>query len=60
MRPDPIVEEVWRSKEALAMRFNGDVRALGRYLMEQQRREGRRVEPLPVRRIEAEQRRKAS
>jgi len=38
MKPDTTMQELWRSKEARALRCGGDVRALCRELMEKQER----------------------
>lgn len=32
MKSDPILEEVWRAKDALAKRFNYDIHRLAEYL----------------------------
>ncbi len=40
---DPIVDEVRRSRDAYAARFNYDLRAIFRDLKEQERRSGRKL-----------------
>jgi hypothetical protein len=40
---DPIVEEVRRTRDAYAARFNYDLRAIYRDLKEQEKRSGRKV-----------------
>ncbi len=52
MLNDPIMEEIRRVKEEHAARYNYDIRAMARALMEEQKREGRKIvsPPLPARR----------
>ena len=43
MAYDPIVDEIHKVREELARRFNYDMRAIGNYFQEQQKRSGRKV-----------------
>jgi len=52
MQRDPIVEEVRRIKEEHAARYNYDIRAMGKALQEEQKRDGRHVVSPPPRRAE--------
>ena len=47
---DPIVEEVRRIREALAAKFNFDVRAIVEDAMKRQGKDGRKVVSLPPKR----------
>jgi len=47
MWDDPIVKETREIRDALAARFNYDVRALGRYLQEEERKSGRTYKSYP-------------
>jgi hypothetical protein len=47
---DPILAEVRQAREALAKRFDGDLRKIAAYLNEQTRKEGRQVVSFPPRR----------
>ena len=47
MLNDPIVQETREIRDALAARFNYDVRALGRYLQEEERKSGRIYKSYP-------------
>ena len=46
--PDPILEELWRVKDAIAAEYDYDVRALGKALQKAQETSGRRlISPKP-------------
>jgi len=49
---DPIVEEVRKSRDAYAKRFNYDLDAIYRDLKEKERRSGRVVVPCPAKKTE--------
>lgn len=51
MRPDPIVEEVRKHREAHAARFDFDLAAICRDLRKQQAASGRPVVRLPAKRV---------
>jgi hypothetical protein len=40
---DEVMEELWQIRRELSARFNGDMRAMGRYFEEQQRLHPERV-----------------
>jgi hypothetical protein len=48
---NPIIAEVRRIREELLARFNGDIRALGRYATEQAIKEGRTLVSFPPYRV---------
>ena len=50
MWKDPIVEEVRRARDALAARFDYDLAAMMRDLIEKQRKSGRKIIPAPPKR----------
>ena len=52
MIEDEVLRRVWATKEALAGRFNYDIKALGDYPRERQRQSGRSVVRLMPRRPE--------
>ena len=55
MRNDPIVEETRKVRDAIAAKFDYDVRRIGEYYMSQQRSEkGRKVVQRPPKRVKAE------
>ena len=54
MRPDDVMEELWRVKDETAARYGYDIRALARALKEEQDKEGREVVSLPPRPLPAE------
>ena len=49
MKPDPILEEIWRIKDALAAQHNYDVRALAAALRKEQAAGDRKVVSPPDR-----------
>ena len=49
MKADSILEELWRVKEAHAAKYGYDVRAMGKALMAQQAKGGRKVVSPPPR-----------
>lgn len=51
MWQDPIVEEIHNIREALAAKFQYDVRALGKFFQMQQQAEHREVVTRPPRRV---------
>ena len=51
MWQDPIVEEIHTIREALAAKFQYDVRALGKFFQTQQKEEHREVVTRPPRRV---------
>ena len=56
MKGDSVLEELWRVKEAHAAKYDYDVRAMGKALMAQQDKSGRKVVspgPRPATRTEA-------
>ncbi len=48
---NPIIGEVRKTREELLARFNGDLRALGRYVTEQAIQEGRTLVSFPPYRV---------
>lgn len=51
MKTDPIVEEVHRTREAIAARFGGDLRAICEDARKRQVASGRATRPLPPREV---------
>ena len=60
MSVDPILEEVWRIKDAYAARFNYDLKAMAEDLrrsQEESRRAGRKIVSLPPKCVDTKERR---
>jgi len=50
MKPDPILEEIWRIKDELSARYGGDLKAMVADLRREQEASGRKVVRFPPRR----------
>ncbi len=53
MKPDPVLKEVWKVKDALAAKHNYDVDAMFRDLRQIQKTSGRKYVRFKPRRVEA-------
>jgi hypothetical protein len=53
MYEDEVIEEVHRVKDAIAEKYNYDLRAYARYLQERQKQHGHNTVNLPAKRVEA-------
>jgi len=51
MSEDPILDEIHRVREALAARFDHDLEAIGRYLMDREKQEDRAAVAFPPKRV---------